>query len=529
MQSDLIRQNADTTPVTGIVHLRDLARHYAWEKPQLPRYLEWLDITPGSEQIHSVVPPQQLVVICHCNELHMLENFRLWMSLSPSLYVYISFEECPELWHNMDKRRQLTTEAGKHVRSLNLAGLRNFGQQFTESQTLELKDILFGMNARPARNAFVPAFPAHPTPFPETTPFQSGPWCCITKHPCLEANQIWPRLICLNQGRPSLLMPTERQFLCLDDGILGPKLDVNCHGTPFPDGSQILTSLTGQGLKILSLQNGHAPQDRPPLGDVIGLWPTDPVQIGWRGGRCVFDWLIISSGQAGCLSACEHNWPCGHEKKQYGFLDNEPCWIQLSRDADCYLSVYQKDAIINDRVPIRWTKCAGTWGARCELDSHPNRALFFCHDETDDWEGNPLDPDDSDARMTRPAIVLGPNPIYRYALDLSRPVYRIQGDTSQLVSGAAVRAPKSSKTGHFGVFSAEHQLRRLGSGRLLGGWDRWLTTLKNGRLQREEIDSGKIVDLGPEDREISWAFSLPGTPNIVLVHEHEDAVEVRLV
>ena len=86
-------------------------------------------------------------------------------------------------------------------------------------------------------------------------------------------------------------------------------------------------------------------------------------------------------------------------------------------EADCYLSVYQKDAIINDEVPIRWTSYGNTWAA-CRRQTSKKRALFFCHDETDSWDGNPLDADDGDARMHRPAIVLGPNQAFRYALDL---------------------------------------------------------------------------------------------------------------
>ena len=497
---------------TGIVHLGDLAEHYTWNEPRLARYLEWLGLKAGQVQTHSICPPEHLIVICHCKQLQLLEQFRLWMSIAARLYVYISFEDSPELWDDMEIRRRTTNEAAKIVRSLNLRGLRHFSTQFTTTEALEIVAVLFGKSDYTPEQKAGLTFPVRPQSPSETSPSAAGPWCRLPKHSYLEHDEVWPRLACVNEGRPSLWLPSQSQFLRLDDGSLAPTLARDDSSAP----------------GVVNLANGEVFKGGQSTGAIIGLWPSEPVQLGWSGGRCVFDWLLISSGQAGHLSACEHEWPCGHAKKQYGFLDNEPCWIQLSSEADCYLSVYQKDAIINDEVPIRWTSYGNTWAA-CPRQTSKNRALFFCHDESDSWDGNPLDPDDSDARMLRPAIVLGPNPALRYALDLSRPVYRIQGNTSQLVSGAATRAPQSSKTGHFGVYSADHQLRRLGSGRLLGGWDRWLTTLKSGRLQREEIDSGKSVDRGIEDREISWAFSLPGTTNLILVHQQDEEIEVRLI
>jgi hypothetical protein len=180
--------------------------------------------------------------------------------------------------------------------------------------------------------------------------------------------------------------------------------------------------------------------------------------------------------------------------------------------------VYQKDAVISQSLPVGWKVFGDAWAALSEPAVDPSRALFFAHDGAG-GRGDPSEAEDGDARDLRPTIVLGPDPVTRYALDLRQPIYRVVGE--------AVTAVNESLDG-YAVFDASHQPVRYGEGRLLGGWGRSLTGWQDGRLWREDIVTGERSDLGPEDQPIDWAFSVPATSNVVLVHQAENGLRFRL-
>lgn len=330
----------------------------------------------------------------------------------------------------------------------------------------------------------------------------------------------WPALACVREGQPCLYLLASRSFLSLRTGSRTDPVGEREESWvgAWPDGSRLLYGAPySPPTFVHDLSTGEVTRQNALNGQPIAVWPHSA--YAWVGGRCRYGWLYQKGGQVGALIGCEHDPPLGHEKKQYGFLDNFPCWIHLSREEDAYLSVFQKDAIVSSSVPHEWRRCANGWAYVHRENSDEQRALFFIYEGR--WHiTDPTDPHACDARDDRPVIVLGPSTEARYALDLSRPVYRLNNECSVLV-----HEPKEI----YGVFDANHRLVRVSRGRLLGGWDVHLTVLRGRQLYRDHTVTGESVELGAVGGPVDWAFSLPRTPNVILVAGEKEKTSMRLV
>ena len=489
----------------GVVHLRDLVDRYRWETRKLPAYLDRLGQRLGAIEGSSLQPPSCLIVLNRAEDIDLWPRFRGWLALAEELHLL--------LCHNEEKGAEYDQE----VENIALQAL----------QGLPVRRLLHWRKGDPAPAPFarlisdsVSTLPPPGNLLPLEDPLEAGPWIELPERRLEDPELMWPRWCCRRDGHPSLYDPRRGRFLDLRSGEWGEPvgpLTENVFLAVWPDGSRLITSNYAGDFSILNLRTRGLTVFKGPAGAPIGIWPGG--QVGWAGHRCTFSWLSLGERGGGTLAACDHDWPCGHEKKQYGYLDNEPCWIHLSPIADCYLSVYQKDAVISQTLPVGWRTFGEAWAAVSEPALDPSRALFFTHDG-EQGRGDPEEAEDGDARELRPTIVLGPDPAFRYALDLRRPVYRIVGELVTLVN---------ETVDGYAVFDAAHQAVRHGQGRLLAGWGRSLTGWQEGRLWREDIANGERHDLGPEPEEISWAFSLPASANVILVQQTDHRVRVRLV
>jgi hypothetical protein len=495
----------NTWDSVGVVHLRDLVDRYRWETRKLPAYLDRLGQKVGGLEGSSFLPPRCLIVLNRAEDMELWARFRCWMSWAFELHLVIChYEDSTQESRDGIERETLVALAGLPiVRLVHWAK----GEEAPDS----LPRLLRGSTS------------SLPTPGPLPAieeAFPPGPWIEVPLHRLQDPELMWPRWCCRWRGQPALYHPEKGRFLDLRAGRWGDPvgpMSENLYVSVWPDGSRLISSNHAGDFSVLNLETRGLQIFKGPAGGPIGIWPGG--QVGWAGHRCVFSWLALRDGDGGTLSACDHDWPAGHEKKQYGYLDNEPCWVHLSPIGDCYLSVYQRDAVISQTLPVGWRVFGEGWAALSEPAVDSSRALFFTHDGSQ-GRGDPLEAEDGDARELRPIIVLGPDPASRYALDLQRPVYRIVGETVSLVN---------ETLDGYAVFDASHQPVRYGTGRLLGGWGRSLTGWHDGRLWREDMVTGERSDLGPESEPISWAFSLPASANLVLVSQEESRLRVRLV
>ena len=491
----------------GVVHLRDLVDRHRWELRKLPAYLDRLGHKPGELTTSSFLPPSCLIVLNRAEDVDLWGRFRYWLSWAKELHLVLCHYETA----SAERRLSLERKVAESLGGLPVLEISHWekGGSAPDGVLQRLKAASWSL----------------PTPAPIVASLDSregnSPWLELPYSSSQDPELLWPRRVCRREGRPSLYVPEKGCFLDLTTGDWGEQVGpaAEHHNLAvWPDGSRLITSDGKGDFSLLQLSTGSLKLFQGPPGAPLGVWPGG--RIGWSGHRCTFHWLSLTESDGGALSACDHDWPAGHEKKQYGYLDNEPCWIQLSLLNDCYLSVYQKDAVLSQSLPIGWTVFGNSWAALAEPASDPTRALFFVHDGTVGF-GDVEDACDGDARDARPVIVLGPDSKSRYALDLQRPTYRVVAET--------VTEVNSEPLDGYAVFSNSHEVVRYGKGRLLGGWGRALTVWQNGRLWREDIVTSERSLLGEENEEISWAFSLPGSCQVVLVHQTETTLKVRWI
>lgn len=478
---------------TGVVHLRDLSDRHRWDTRKLPAYLDRLGGSLGGLEGSAFLSPACLIVLNRAEDIDLWARYRCWLSGANELYPVVSHYEPP----TAESRARLEEQIRASLLGMPVRRVAHWDKGAPAPE--------------PLRSVLEGSIPSPPPPGPLPLwqePAEPGPWVEVPSSPEQQPELTWPRWCCLKEGQPQLYCPGQGAFLNLSNGQwsdpVGPPTE-SLSIAVWPDGSRLLSSNSRGDFSVLDLRTRQLKLFKGPAGAPIGIWPGG--QVGWAGHRCTFSWLALRDGDGGTLSACDHDWPAGHVKKQYGYLDNEPCWIQLSPIADCYLSVYQRDAVISQTLPVGWRMLGQAWAALSEPASDPTRALFFTHDGGG-GRGDPSDAEDGDARELRPVIVLGPDPASRYALDLRRPVFRVVGQSVTRVN---------ESVDGYAVFDAAHQPVRYGKGRLLGGWGRSLIGCEEGQLWREDTVSGERVALGEAGHEIAWAFSLPGTANLVLV------------
>lgn len=495
----------------GVVHLRDLNDRNRWDTRKLSAYLDRLGLAersgkapPDQFSISAVAPPTRLIALNRADDVELLRKFRGWLGQAEELHLVVCYTGHPD----EHDREQSEREASSALFPTLVAKIYHWGNH---------QEAPFGLSL--ILDTAKLAWPAPPA-LACSTPGPPGPWLDWPDPPGWEPELQWPRWVCRRDDAPSLYHPPSGRFLNLTNGFWSPQVAPPTEATFLcvaPDGTSLLSSDYRGDFSLLNLESGRLHTFRGPAGAPLGVWPNS--QVGWAGHRCTFSWLYLTPTDGAALASCDHDWPCGHEKKQYGYLDNEPCWVHLSPLQDAYLSVYQKDAVVSQALPVGWSSFGETWAAVTEPAADRNRALFFTY-ETDNERGGPEEPEDGDARDLRPVIALGPDPTYRYTLDLRRTVYRIVGDSS-----TRVNEPMDG----YAVYNDQHQPLRYGEGRLLGGWGRWLVGLSDGRLWREDTVSGERVDLGPVEREVLWAFPLPASGHLVLVGGTTDKAELRLI
>jgi hypothetical protein len=182
------------------------------------------------------------------------------------------------------------------------------------------------------------------------------------------------------------------------------------------------------------------------------------------------------------LTSCDHVWPVGHAKKLFGYLDNDPCWVHVSPAGDAALSVYERDALLTDRVPLRWRQARGdgsVWLADTRPEPSGRCVLWTLADPISRLMLEAGNADDEDRRGGAPAIVLGPSEARRCAVGLHDGLVRL--DARGVVEETA---PAEA----WELRSAAHAVVHRAPGRLLGGWGRWATVWRDGRLFRVDLE-----------------------------------------
>jgi len=453
--------------------------------------------------------PPTLLLIYPAARQELLSQHAPWLNQAESIILLrdpLGYEEAledPELMELIEEERL------KQIASLER--LRGHFEWSEQAEAL----------AEAERWAYLSA--PFPQPAPDWSLHQSppGPWL---SWPTSRWAEDEPRRLacslCHREGRPQLLDPS-----------LGLRLDLlsgqrsSLHGDfgePYfwavsPDARGLLLPGTKRSSwRWLELASGEVQEINGAWGRPIGFDPTG--RYAWAGGRCFFHWLSVIEGQPCYLGQSSHDWPCGHEKKQYGYLDNEPRWIHLSPDLSAYLSIYDKDAIISSSIPVQWCQ-AGPYLFACRADDSL-RALFFTRRETaESYPANPMDPFDGEARDAAPTVLLGPSSSARYLLSFEEPVYRLQGEEVVQLGGPDER---------YALFDSQHQMRAQRQGRLLGGWWRWAFVVEGGQIFREEIESGVRVELGTAELGCK-GVPIPGSQNFLLYQRSEKTLRIRLI
>lgn len=490
----------------GLIYLPDQLAREPWSTCGLSGLLA--ERAPALE-VHSFYPPACLHAVCKADRPEVVQHFRGYLALAQQLHFILDSRDDSEIVKAPEIREAIEQQIRQYCSGLNLRSVRWWTQG---------PPPLFGWQK--PRNPVIP--PARPLLCPRI--YDSGPWLEIPLHPHLQQETYWPRLTCQRDGQVWLLVPSQKRWLSLSTGQSRPVKQAlpQSPTTLSPDGRfWLLSDFQGQ-FQLWDSQRDLWECSKGPAGWPISLWPANQSDqldlIGWSGHRCRYYWLTICDGEVGTLAINEHDWPCGHEKKQHGFLDNEPCWVQLSPDYRSYLSVFQKDAMLSGPPPIRWRQWNHGWLASTSAADDPNRALFFCADDGRP-DLNPLDPEESDARGHRPTIVMGPDRTRRYALALNEPVYR-------LISN---RVEQVQPLGGYSIFSVEHQLQETRPGRLLGGWGDLVTVLWEGKVTRQSLTSKTHQAVTTNVEPIDWCFPIAGSPNVVATYPSSDTLKIRLL
>lgn len=313
----------------GIVDLRDLSGGHRWWDRSLTPFLEAAGIDnrgPERSQFH---PPHNLLVVCPADDLEFLELFRVWLGDACSVVLVLEGDEEPGI---RDQAQGL-------LESVSLTQVLFWSGQ-VEDRAVPRKALALCRES-PVSNR--PSPPAPPPPVEHPT----GPWISYSN-----TTLQLPRLVGQTAQSPMFLNPEKKNFTCL---LTGQSLDEvrvleqNWMATPSPRGDRVLQR-DEHGLSLQPL-GGGAPAQPGPHGVTFGWAYNAPV--AHAGYRCIFHWLYISNNGVGWLSQCEHDWPCGHAKKQYAYLDNSPQWVHLTENCDAYLSMFDKDAIVSSSVPVR--------------------------------------------------------------------------------------------------------------------------------------------------------------------------------
>jgi len=496
----------------GLLVLADLGAPYAWSRRRGPDLCELLGAPAGDLLPPTFDPPAALVLVIAAEAPEAPLMHRGWLARAAAIVLVLDASipqpeaDDPELAELLALELATARAALPNI----VATVRWDGRD-----PAVLRDAL--ALARDLAPETTPTAPPPPGPRPAVPP---GPWLPWRGwHGRLSSSRIdhesmltqLVQGLCTPGGRPTLVSHSGE---VLD--LLGGERRTRPPLTPLhfamaPDGERVLIKASGSrdsGWQIL--RPGAPPIDfAGPWGRPIQWDPFD--RVAWIGHRCRYYWLSPTDAY---WTASEHDWPCGHGKKLWGYEDNDPLWIHLAPDAAACLSVYGHDALLTPGLPLRWRICGDfAVGLR---SADPWRALIHGHDP----EGIPADPHDAsdeDARHMFSTVVLGPDAAHRYAVSLAHETWRILGDTASKLGG-----PEPAWL----LFDREHNPVRRGSGRLLAGWHEHAVILEQDHLWREHLVDGTRTDLGPAGRPIADAVALPGSPNVVLLDLEDPHVRV---
>lgn len=498
------------SPPVGLLVLADLTGLYAWSTRRGPALCELLGAAAGELLPPTFDPPAALVLVIAPDAPDAPRMHRGWLARAAAIVLVLDASLALPGPTDPDLAELLAYELASTRAALpNIVAAIDWDGH----DPAVLRSAL--ARARDHASAAHPAEPPPPSPRPAVLP---GPWLAWTG---VYASRYIDRELLLLQLAQGLCTPRGRPTLVSHSGeildLLTGETRTRPPLAPFhfamaPDGERVLIKASGardSGWQILR-------PDAPPL-EFPGPWGR-PIQwdpwdrVAFVGHRCRYHWLCPTDAY---WSPSEHDWPCGHGKKLWGYEDNDPLWIHLAPDASACLSVYDHDALLTAGLPLRWRSCGGfALGLR---NADPWRVLIHGHDP----DGIPADPHeagDEDARHLVSTVVLGPDAAHRYAVSLEHETWRILGDVADKLGG-----PEPAWL----LFDRKHEVVRRGSGRLLAGWHAHAVILEHGHLWREHLIDGARTDLGPAGRPIAGALALAGTPNVVLLDL--DGPHVRVV
>ncbi|MCB9679652.1 MAG: hypothetical protein H6737_31385 [Alphaproteobacteria bacterium] len=446
----------------GVIWLGDLGT-YRWSSRKGEQMLASMGLPAGPLTPPTVALPSPLVVFAETPE--QLEQARPWLGSAPFTLVRPDRDDPDEAW--------LWEEALQHGPPVVLRGAEG---------------LAVALDA-----ALEHAGPELPEPAarPRRTMLPGGPWLD------------WP-------GGTTFQTPATRIARALrtsEDAVTlheaGEALDLRT-GTRVEREGPVDPERAGRG----DWRRGTATFPGP-AGHWVGADPYG--RVAWSGMRCRYHWWLGSHGAARPWVPSEHDWPLGHAKKLWGYMDNDPVRFELAPDAERALSHYEHDVLLCG-LPLRW-RAMGDLLVAVRFSGPPN-ALFYVSDGV--HPGDPRDPEDSDARHRAPVVALGgPTPDALYAVGF-------EASTFRLMAGST---PEHLGDDGWAVYDTSHQEVSRGFDRLLGGSAGALHTIDGGTLRRHaRLLETEKTPVG----EVDGAVPVGDRANIVLWRGTADALQVRL-
>lgn len=506
------------SPAIGLVFLDDLHSFGMWISDRAPAWARERNLD-GALLSPRISPPPITIVVARTLTWSMLEGSAAWLRLAERVIIVLDSTDdpttgdpdAPEL--EALQRDELAAALQSRVHFI-AATKETWEDAIDEALRLARKTMTQGTWA-PFR------------PLSLASALGPGPWIdwAIPKSTSYgidlaDVLRFLAPALCRPQGRPSLL-----------DGLEGTRIDLqtgrresipDLAGTSSlwrpiaatPDGKHWLQVVERNGFRL----EGAQPSVVLPggWGSPIGVDPSG--QIAWAGGRCWFHFRVLTEQGVAYWTPSNHDWPCGHGKKLYGYEDNNPLFVHLAADASACLSTYEHDTLLTPQLPLVW-RDVGEF-ALAERKRGEPRALLFCRADGDDvFPGDPYEADE-DARDEFAVATLGPSSEVGYTVSLEKPTYRLAADRVERLGGP---------DGGWIVCNDRHEVVRRSSGRLLGGWGPWVVVEKDGALHREDLVTGNREWLGFAGRAVHAAVPIVGSPNVVLVNLEEARPSLRLV
>ncbi|NVB39858.1 hypothetical protein G6O69_18590 [Pseudenhygromyxa sp. WMMC2535] len=507
----------------GLIFLDDLCAFAPWISDRAPSWAASRELD-GPLLPPTFAPPPVLVVVARSLTWARLEDAAPWLAEADALILVVDPRDDPGHDEDDPELRELAGIEREQLRA-QLGALPLEFVDVSPAQPLEQAIDAALTLARARASSCTRSWPTlAPTPtFEPTTASEAGPWIAWTppgwRRPICETNEALRHLAAglgHGDGRPFFL-----------DGLAGVRVDLRTGAREHIDG---LAGSAQPGWPIAAAPGGGWLDQRRAPGDARPSWTLHrlghPAQacgggwgraiaidpggrVAWTGGRCHFDWRVITARGPAWWTASSHDWPCGHAKKLYGFENNEPLTVQLAADLGACASTYEHDSLLTPGLPLRWREL----GELCLAErarGEPRALLFVRADGEDGFPGDPMQADE-DARDAFAPLSLGPSPALRYVVGLEAPTYRLAG-------GAVERlGPTRAGAAEWIVCDAEHRVVHRAPGRMLAGWGPWLVIQHNAQLWRVDLRTRAQTPLGPSGRPIAGAVAIVGTPMVVLL------------